>query len=136
MNDITASIARIQLSKLDLNIANRKKNSEYYITNLNHLENIVLPVEKYFNLTCHYFFPIHIKNGKRDFLAKNLINKEIYVTFRYFPINKINYFGIKHKFSNSEVFHMNTLLLPQHSSLSKHDLERICFEIDKTMDQF
>ena len=134
MNDITASIARIQLSKLDSNITSRKNNAEYYLTNLKHLKDIIFPIDDYFNLTCHYFFPLHFKNGKRDIVAKHLTDNGVYVTFRYFPIHKINYFGINQEFANSNRFQDNTLLIPQHSSLSVKDLERICIEIHNAMD--
>jgi len=127
MNDISASIARVQLAKLSVNIEARTKNYQKYISELAAYGDKLsfLKIDSAADVN-HYFCPIFIKNGKRDELANFLQELNIYTTFRYFPLNKVSYFGKDNEiFPNSDNFSESLLLLPQHANLKNEDLNRI-----------
>jgi aminotransferase len=124
MNDISASIARVQLSKLDRNIKLRKANAERYLEAFSGVASLILPVKNFLDESCHYFFPIQLE--LRDSLAEHLKHLGVYTTFRYFPLNRVPlYRATEGNYPASDLFSDRTLLLPQHSRLSDSDLFRI-----------
>lgn len=136
MNDISASIARVQLKKLPQNIAMRRINANFYRERLASLEGLTMPTKQLVETSNNYFFPLQFKFGSRDFIANHLYSKQIYTTFRYYPLNKLSLFNTSSAFPNSDRFANETLLIPQHPGLRKVDLERICNEIGAAMDSF
>ena len=127
MNDITASMAIVQLEKLDKFIDKRKKISEIYNEGLSSIEWLKLPktIQKG-NESSYYFYHIQLKNNKRDDLANYLRNKGIYTTFRYYPLHKVSYYGCKDdKLINAEYASEHTLCIPIHQSLSLSEVEYI-----------
>ena len=132
MNNLTAGIGNQQLKKLKNFISRRKEIFNYYASELNDVGDIVIPpVVKFDHESSFYFF--WIQTNERDNLAKYLIQNDIYTTFRYWPLHKVNFFK---KFSyglypNSDYASQFTLNLPLHQSLSDDDIYRVVETIKK-----
>ena len=126
MNDISASIARVQLRKLPENIKKRRINAAYYLENLSSIDGLKVPSQKLIDSSNNYFFPIQFKSGSRDQIASHLFSEQIYTTFRYFPLNRLKLFSDSSPYPNSDIFASQTLLIPQHPGLQESDLERTC----------
>jgi len=132
MNNISASIGNHQLEKLGSFILRRKEIFEYYYSELKDVGDICLPpIVDFKHESSYYFFWIQTKS--RDNLAKFLIDNEIYTTFRYWPLHKVNFFK---KFSinnypNSDFASKFTLNLPLHQGLSDGDISKVVENIRK-----
>ena len=127
MNDLAASIGLVQLEKLDLMFRKRRKIIATYIEILKHTPEIGgIRQQNNFDENCPYLFWIQVNN--RDELARYLLSKNIYSTFRYYPLHQIQYF--KHNsnlkpLENSDYAARTTLNLPLHSNLSISEVEYI-----------
>ena len=86
--------------------------------------------------TSYYFYHIQTKNGKRDELAKYLRDRDIYTTYRYFPLHRVAGYGITADCPNADWASDNTLCLPMHQSLSEADLELIVKTIKEFSDKY
>jgi aminotransferase len=77
-------------------------------------------------------YHIQTKNKKdRDKLAKYLRNKNIYTTFRYYPLHWVKYFKSNIKLPNTEKAAFNTLCIPLHQGLKQDDVSYIIETIKK-----
>lgn len=122
MNNITAAIAIEQYKKLPLFMEKRKKIHDFYNRELAGIEWIDLPLPmKEGCKTSYYFYHIQVKNGKRDELASFLRARQIYTTFRYFPLHRVKGYGVTGNFPNADYATDNTLCLPIHQSLTEED---------------
>lgn len=126
MNDITAAMAVEQLKKLPGFIARRKEIHEQYDALLGNLTWLNTPQElpKY-STSSYYFYHIQVKEPVRDDLAKYLRDREIYTTFRYFPLHRVKHYGICGHFPNADFAADHTLCLPLHQRLTDEDVKQI-----------
>jgi dTDP-4-amino-4,6-dideoxygalactose transaminase len=132
MNDLSASMGRTQLARLPKNVAARRRNHQYFNSELANLSpKVVLPpvdvlgVEQSF-----YFYPLQVAPEKRDSLANFLRKHDIYTTFRYYPLHLVAMYGnATRRLEGSRIFSETTLLLPQHASLQDQDLEQIVNQV-------
>ena len=126
MNNVTAAMGLSQLNKLRTFIDKRKNIFEKYTRVLEGIGDIKLPpTPKFEHKSSYYFFWIQTKH--RDELAKFLLDKGIYTTFRYWPLNKIKLFSdyaIK-EYPNSDYAASRTLNIPLHQSLSDEDVDLV-----------
>ena len=127
MNDVNAAIGIVQLRKLDKSIQSRSMNYKAYQKqfakiNMELFETPAIP--KNVKLS-HYFYPVLVAPTRRDELAKYMRSKNIYTTFRYYPLNKVKIYKNDVHLINTESYADRMLLLPQHQSLSEDDLNRI-----------
>lgn len=130
MNDVTAAMALEQYKKLPIYMKRRAEIHEFYNENLKDLEWIDLPLPISEDCTTsYYFYHIQVTNGKRDLLAKYLLENNIYTTYRYFPLHRVPGYGVTGVFPNADYAADNTLCLPIHQSLSNDDLELIVEKI-------
>jgi aminotransferase len=122
MNDVTASIALVQLSKISELVKKRNSIINYYAENLHAIGDL-----QFDGITgdfrSPYFFWLQTKS--RNELAQHLLDQEIYTTFRYFPLHKIDYFKSKVSLNNSDVASETSLLLPLHANLTESQIEKI-----------
>ena len=126
MNNVTAAMALEQLKKLPVFMEKRAAVHEAYNESLKGLSWIdtPLPMEEGCK-SSYYFYHIQIKNGKRDELARYLREKNIYTTYRYFPLHRVPYYNASGSFSGADYAADNTLCLPIHQSLSDDDVQMI-----------
>lgn len=131
MNDISASMALVQLEKLTGFIRRRKEIHQMYNQLLGDIEWLKLP-DKIPNdvESSYYFYHIQTQNGRRDELASYLREKGIYTTFRYYPLHWVSLYGHREeKYSNAEYAANHTLCIPIHQSLKNEEVEYISEQI-------
>ena len=92
MNNITAAIGIIQLKKLDSFLKKRKKIYDLYLEKFADLNWLEIPPEINENCVSSYFF-FWVQTDRRDDLAKYLLEKGVYTTSRYWPLNKVKLFN-------------------------------------------
>ena len=122
--DILSSIGRVQLRKLDGFIERRKEIWDKYQKELSNLDWLETPPEPLPQTESSYYL-YWIKTGKRDKLAKHLVNEGVYCTFRYFPLHLIKYYNSNVSLPNSELINEKTLNIPLHQNLSYGDVSKI-----------
>lgn len=125
MNNVSAAIGNVQLSKLDKFIKRRKHIYGMYLDGLSDIDWLSLPpiIDDSIK-SSYYFFWIQLNN--RNKLARFLLDNDVYCTFRYWPLNKINYFGQTNlKLESSDWASDNTLNIPIHQSLSDSEVNKI-----------
>jgi len=131
-NDISASIAIAQYKKLPRLQDVRKLIWDRYNEALCNIGWIEIPPEIPNHIKHSYFtYFIKVLNGKRDELAKYLLDNGIYTTVRYHPLHLMECFNSKQKLPVSELLNEQLLNLPLHPNLSDKDVEYI---IDKIKD--
>ena len=128
-NDIQSAIGIEQLKKVDNFIKRRKEIHEMYTTNLTSLDWIKLPVIPKHVSSSYYMYHIQVKN--RDEFAKYLKQKEIYTTFRYYPLHWVKFYNSKEHLPNTEYAANHTLCLPLHQNLTNDEVEYIINIIKK-----
>lgn len=131
MNDVTASMALVQLQKLEHFVQRRKEIHKFYTNELAEVGWIKTPdiipddVD-----SSYYFYHIQLKNNKRDELATFLRSKGVYTTFRYYPLHWVSLYGSKNeKYPNAEWAANNTLCIPLHQSLTDEEITYIVEQI-------
>jgi dTDP-4-amino-4,6-dideoxygalactose transaminase len=126
MNNVTAAMGLSQLNKLNSFINRRKNIFEKYTKELEKIGDISLPPIPEFEHTSSYYF-FWIQTEHRDELAKFLLDKGVYTTFRYWPLNKIKLFSkdVREQYPNSDYAASRTLNIPLHQSLSNEDVNLI-----------
>ena len=128
-NDIQAAIGIEQLKKVNNFINRRKEIHKKYVESLKDLDWIKLPdVPKYAN-SSYYMFHVQVKG--RDKFAKYLRKKEIYTTFRYYPLHWVDFYEYKDKLPNTEYAANHTLCLPLHQNLTNKEVHYIIDTIKK-----
>jgi len=127
MNNIIASIGLAQLQRLPSFLTRRKeiynKYEEAFIDNIN----IQFPPNLLDGCkNSYYFFWIQLEHSQRNNLANYLKNNEVYTTFRYWPLSRVDYFDFNKKdYPNTEIATDTTLNLPLHQNLSNQDVEKV-----------
>ena len=71
-------------------------------------------------------YHIQIDKTKRDNLAKYLKDKDIYTSFRYYPLHKVKYFDEGLVLQNTEDIMDRTLCIPLHQSLTDDEVDHVC----------
>lgn len=137
MNNVTAAMALVQFDRLPEFMAKRSAVHQFYNDNLKDISwlDLPLPIGEG-NTTSYYFYHIQTKNGKRDELAKYLRDRNIYTTYRYFPLHRVPGYGVTANCPNADWAADNTLCLPMHQSLTQEDLELIVSTIKEFSDKY
>ena len=122
-NDITSAIGIEQLKKVDGFIGKRKEIHEIYNSNFMGLDWIKLPSISS-NISSSYYM-YHIQVNKRDEFARYLREKNIYTTFRYYPLHWVDFYKSNAKLPNTEYAANCTLNLPLHQNLTNDEINYI-----------
>ncbi|MBU2249535.1 MAG: DegT/DnrJ/EryC1/StrS family aminotransferase [Gammaproteobacteria bacterium] len=123
-NDILAAIGRVQLQRLPGFIARRREVWEFYQKHLAGVGDLRLPLEPPAGCTTSYYL-YWIQTARRDDLARHLLERGIYTTFRYYPLHLVQRFGGGERLPSAERAAAVTLNLPLHQNLSEGDLWQI-----------
>ena len=118
MNEFSASIGIIQLSKLDKLNRKRKSIARIYNKKLNTEQKMI-----YDNDCSYHFFWITVPN--RDKLRKKLENCGIETGIHYNPIHKMSMYKSNRKLSNTEHIASQIVTLPTHPNLHMNDVNLI-----------
>jgi aminotransferase len=126
-SDIAAGIALAQLRKLDANQTRRKQVWDTYQRELTSVSWLKLPAEAPEGDKHGYFaYAVRVTNGKRDDLARHLLDNGIYSTLRYHPLH-LNplYRQTDKRLPTSERLNAEALCIPLHPGLSDDDVARV-----------
>jgi len=124
MNEFSATIGLVQLSKLDKLNKKRKKTAKIYSKELC-IEN-----KMSYNSNCSYhLYWIQVKN--RSKFIKKLKNIGIETGVHYKPIHQMSYYKSKSKLPLTEKIGKEIVSVPVHPNLSDDDIEFIVKSINK-----
>jgi len=125
MNDVTAAIGLVQLSRLPELLDRRADVARQYGELLYGLPGVLLPPPAPVDhRVTHYLY--WIQTDKRDDLAHFLLEEGVYTTFRYHPLHLVTLFGhVSGPLPAAETASLRTLNLPCHAGLSDEDVARV-----------
>ena len=126
MNNVTAAMALEQLKKLPDFMEKRATIHNKYNEGLKDLSwlDLPLPMEEDCK-SSYYFYHIQTKNNKRDELARFLRERDIYTTYRYYPLHRVPFYNASGDFANADYAADNTLCLPMHQGLTNKEVEKV-----------
>lgn len=127
MNNIAGAIGLAQLAKLDGFLARRRAIHERYVAAFDGLPGIDLPPALPREYTSSYYF-FWLQTPARDQLAKYLLERGVYSTFRYWPLHKVAYFRERARFGalpGADFASSHTLNIPLHHALSDDDVAKV-----------
>ncbi len=125
MNNIAGAIGEVQIKKLPRFLKRRKEINDFYNKELAHLSWLTLPPKLAPNVTSSYYF-YWIQLEHRNELARFLLDRGIYTTYRYWPLHRVQFFASsKQKLPNADFAADRTLNIPIHQSLNDRDVRVI-----------
>jgi aminotransferase len=131
-SDLSAALGLAQLRKLNAAQSRRAEIWRHYQRELSGISWIQRPSNEQAGDRHSYFtYCIRVKNGKRDKLAKYLLNQNIYTTLRFHPLHLSPIYDQKVSLPETEDLMQQALNLPLHPMLGDKDLERIIESIRK-----
>jgi aminotransferase len=127
VNDIAAAIGSAQLSRLGTFLARRRQVVELYNEAFAELGWLHLPPRPdNGHEVSNYMYWVQLSEPARDALAWHLYSREIYTTFRYFPLHLIPSFASEgERLPGAERAARTTLCLPLHQSLTDDDVAQV-----------
>jgi dTDP-4-amino-4,6-dideoxygalactose transaminase len=124
MNDMTAAVALVQLERLPGFLCRREEIAARYDAELSDLAWLRLPPAAP-GRTARSFYWIQTDPELRDRLAYDLLEREIYTSFRYWPLHRTRMYSSTDPFPGADLAAASTLLLPLHQGLSESDVTQI-----------
>lgn len=124
MNNLNASLGLTQLRKIETNLQQRKDLLKYYLLKLQNLSArgyITLPMQDSLVENNVYLFWIRVNN--RDVLAKYLLDKGIYTTVKYQPLD------VSAETPNAFNFYQSSLCLPFNQNITHQDVDYVVEQI-------
>ena len=133
MNDISAAIGIEQLKKVDSFLSRRQLIHEVYTKELDSLGHIQTPLPlPNRSVSSYYMYHIQLQSeSDRNELARYLRKRDIYTTFRYYPLHWVKYYNVNESLPNAEYAANHTLCIPIHQSLSNNDVDMVVESIKK-----
>jgi aminotransferase len=133
-NDMTAAIGRVQLSRLPEFVARRREIAATYDRLLADQDDIRLPPRlPDGHVSSHYFYWVQLPPDIRDQVARDLLDRGIYTTFRYAPLHKVSAYASGAVLPGADEASDATLLLPMHQSLDDADITTVAEELGKAV---
>jgi aminotransferase len=133
MNDLLSAIGLEQLKKIVSFATRRRAVAQAYTAGLTQHRWLIPPPEQLLAPTSvPYFYWVQTEPALRNRLASFLRERQVYVTFRYFPLHRLPIYNHDGRtLANSERAADSTLLLPMHQALSDADTTRVLALIDE-----
>lgn len=128
LNDMQAAMGLAQLGKLPGLVARRKEIVQLYDMILNDVEKSDADFLYEFGEVPYYFS--WVQTPLRDELAAYLRSKDVYTSFRYWPLHLA--YNTSINLPNAERAARENLLLPLHANLTNEEVRYIC----KTVQEF
>lgn len=129
-DDIRASLACVQLDKLEGDLEKRRLVRQWYEKNLQGAEEVDIPFQNSKEFSSNYIFPIVLKNSTaeyRNFVRDELQKKGIQTSIHYPAIHK---FSAYQKYTKNlpitEYVTDNEVTLPMYAKLEEDDIVYIC----------
>lgn len=125
-NDLAASIALVQLQKLEANQRRRHELWDAYGQALSGVEWLRIPTGPASDERHSYFtYLIRVLDGRRDELAQELLQQGVYTTLRFHPLHFSPVFGHQPRLAVAERLSEEGLNLPLHPGMGDEDVERV-----------
>lgn len=124
MNDVAAAMGLVQLAQLSGFLCRRRDIAATYDVALGDLS-WLMPPKPRAEGAAHTFYWIQTGPDIRDRLAEHLLERQIYTTFRYWPLHRTSMYRCDAAFAGADQAADSTLLLPLHQALSDADVERV-----------
>jgi dTDP-4-amino-4,6-dideoxygalactose transaminase len=137
MDDIRASIAIVQLKKIQSDLEKRNIVRQQYLDNLSKIKNIIIPFSDNKNFVSNYIMPIVLSNStkeKRNFVRNKLHEKGIQTSVHYPAIHR---FSIYKSYAKSlpitEYVTDNEITLPMYGALTKQQIDFIVTTLNEAI---
>lgn len=124
MNDLAAAIGLVQLRRIDGFIQRRREIARIYDDNFRSTPWLTVPPPPN-SESVPYFYWIQTSSGMRDRLASFLRERDIYTTFRYWPLHRTSLYADSVRYPGADRASDTTLLLPLHQNLSNADVKHV-----------
>jgi dTDP-4-amino-4,6-dideoxygalactose transaminase len=124
MNDIAGAMGSVQLKRVPAFLRRRSDIAAAYDAAFAGLPWLT-PSTMHASGVAQTFYWIRTTPELRDRLAAYLLDREIYTSFRYWPLHRTQMYGSDDVFSGADRAAATTLLLPLHQGLSDADIDRI-----------
>ncbi len=142
MPEIEAAIGIVQLKKLPMFAAKRRKNAEDLTERLHGFEQLVLPVEPRGCRSSWYLYTIRIRKGSakdRDIIVEDLRNKGVGATVYYpTPVHQMAYyqqFGT-YLLPNTEKVAQQVFSLPVHPAVTRENVQYIARAVEVALKNY
>ncbi|MGS2642371.1 aminotransferase class V-fold PLP-dependent enzyme [Streptosporangium sp. LJ11] len=133
-NDVSAAIGRVQLRRLSGFVARRRAIAETYDRLLAGAEGVRLPPPlPAGHAGSYYFYWVQLDAAIRDQVAEDLLDRDIYTTFRYPPLHTTPLYRAQRRLPATDEAAETTLLLPIHQNLTDEDAETVVVELLKAV---
>ncbi|HEX5405930.1 MAG TPA: DegT/DnrJ/EryC1/StrS family aminotransferase [Pseudonocardiaceae bacterium] len=134
-NDMTAAIGSVQLSRLPGFIQRRKEIADTFDRLLADADGVVTPPALPAGHTSsHYFYWVQLDPEIRDQVAADLLERDIYTTFRYAPLHKVAAYRSDTHLPGADRGSDRTLLLPIHQALDDTEVRTVADELRKSVE--
>lgn len=124
MNDIAGALGLVQLQRIDEFVDRRKHIAATYGAALEGLPWVTLPPDAPDDIA-RTFYWIQVPPGLRDELALHLLEREVYSSFRYWPLHRIALYRSDGSFPGADRAADSTLLIPMHQGLDDSAVARV-----------
>jgi aminotransferase len=124
MNDVAAAMGSVQLARVPTFLRRRSDIAATYDAALAGLSWLT-PSSVHSSAVAQTFYWIQTTPELRDRLATYLLDREIYTSFRYWPLHRTQMYRSNEAFRGADRAAATTLLLPLHQGLSDADVDRI-----------
>lgn len=124
MNDVAGAMGLVQLARLPEFLRRREEVAAAYDEALRDLSWIITPRASA-PRAARAFYWVQTPAGVRDDLAAHLLKRDVYTTFRYWPLHRTRMYGSDRAFPEADRAAASTLLLPLHQGLSDSEVESV-----------
>ena len=135
MDDIRASIACVQLRKLQADLEKRVSVRKKYVEELSKINNIIVPFANNTEFASNYIMPIVLLNStkeKRDSVRDRLHEAGIQTSVHYPAVHKFSiYKDCKAILPQTEYITDNEITLPMYAALTNEEIDFIVQNLNK-----
>lgn len=124
MHSTAAAIGLAQLRKLDGFLQRRREIAARYDSGLGDLPWLELPGGAAPG-EARSFYWIRCRGSVRDRLARHLLARDIYTSFKYWPLHRTLMYGDGGSYPGADAAADSTLLLPFHNGLADREVEAV-----------
>lgn len=137
MSNIMAAIGIVQLGRLEKEfIPARRKLYDLYHYLLSHIPHVKLLETDPEDYLVPHIMPVRILDGAREKAARGLEKAGMPTGMHYKPNHLLTYFGGgEPQLPAAETLYKELLTLPLHPELSREDVELVCGELEKSLEE-
>ncbi|MDD4748053.1 MAG: DegT/DnrJ/EryC1/StrS family aminotransferase [Salinivirgaceae bacterium] len=139
MDDIRASIAVVQVNKLEADLQKRITVRKWYLERLANIKNVVVPFANHDGFVSNYIMPIVLENVStevRDKVRISLYDAGVQTSIHYPAIHRFsNYQQYARPLPVTDYVTDHEITLPMYGSLTEDEVEHICSTLAKSLNE-